>query len=56
MRTIYIINSITMSHMSEYSATHFNDALDDIAASGYKAIDIKFDMDGDVIIFAIPIL
>lgn len=56
MRTIHLINSITMSHMSEYSAAHLNDALEDIAANGYKAIDIKFDMDGDIIIFCIAII
>lgn len=56
MRTIHLINLVTKAHMSEYSADHFNDALDDLAGNGYKAIDIKFDMDGDVIIFCIPII
>lgn len=56
MRTVYLINQVTRTHVSQYSADHFKDALDDIAANGYKAIDIKFDMDGDVIIFCIPII
>lgn len=56
MRTIHLINLTTKSHISEYSAVHFNDALDDLTANGYKAIDIKFDMDGDIIIFCIPII
>ena len=56
MRTIHLINLITKAHISEYSVDHFNDALEDLAGNGYKAIDIKFDMDGDVIIFCIPII
>ena len=56
MRTIHVINLVTKAHLNKYSAEHFNDALDDIAANGYKAIDIKFDMDGDIIIFCIPII
>lgn len=52
MRTIHLINLVTKAHISQYSAYHFNDALDDIVASGYKAID----MNGDVIIFCIPII
>lgn len=56
MRTIHLINLVTKAHISEYTADNFNIALDDIAANGYKANDIKFDMDGDVIIFCIPII
>ena len=56
MRTIYVINQVTRTHISQYSANHFNDALEDITGNGYKAIDIKFDMDGDIVIFVIPII
>ena len=56
MRTIHLINLVTKAHISTYTADHFNNALYDIKANGYKAIDIKFDMDGDVIIFCIPIV
>lgn len=56
MRTVYLINQVTRTHVSEYSADHFNDALEDITASGYKAIDIRFDMDGDIVISVIPII
>lgn len=56
MRTIYLINQVTRTHISQYSADHFNDALEDITANGYKAIDIKFDMDGDIIIFCIAVI
>lgn len=56
MRAIHLINLVTKACISEYSADHFNDALEDINANGYKAIDIKFDMDGDIIIFCIPII
>ena len=56
MRTIYLINQVTRTHVSQYSADHFNDALEDLEQNGCKAIDIKFDMDGDIIIFCIPII
>ena len=56
MRTIHLINLVTKAHIAQYTTDHFNSALYDIAANGYKAIDIKFDMDGDVIIFCIPII
>ena len=56
MRTIYLINTVTGKHISEYSSRYFETALDDIAGNGYKAIDIKFDMDGDVVIYCIPVL
>lgn len=56
MRTVYVINQVTRTHISQYSADHFNDALEDITASGYKAIDIRFDMDGDIVISVIPII
>lgn len=53
-RTLYVINSVTNRYISQYSTKHFDDVMDDITANGFKAIDIKFDMDGDVIIFVIP--
>lgn len=56
MRTVYLINQVTRTHVSQYSADHFNDALEDLEANGYKAIDIKFDMDGDIVISVIPII
>lgn len=55
-RTIHVISAATNRNISQYSSKHFDVALDDIAANGYKAIDIKFDMDGDVIIIVSPIL
>lgn len=55
-RTLYVINADTSKCISQYSTKQFDDALDDIIANGFKAIDIKFDMDGDVIIIVIPIL
>lgn len=55
-RTIYLINIVTKKHISQYSASNFNDALDDIERNGFSAIDIKFDMDGDVVIFCIPVI
>lgn len=54
-RTIYIINIVTKKHISQYSANNFNDALDDIERNELSAVDIKFDMDGDVVIFCIPV-
>lgn len=56
MRTVFIINSVTKHHISQYSVDHFKDALEDLEANGYKGIDISFDMDGDIIIYAIPII
>lgn len=55
-RTIYLINRVTSVHISEYSLKHFDDALDDLEHNGYTAIDIKFDMNGDIIIFCIPVI
>lgn len=56
MRTIYLINNVTKAHISEYLSKHFDDALDDVERNGYTAIDIKFDMNGDIIIFCMPII
>ena len=55
-RTIYLINIVTKSHISEYSTNHFDDALDDITSNAYTAVDIKFDMDGDIVIFCMPVI
>ena len=55
-RTINVISVATYRHISQYSTKCFDDAMDDITANGFKAIDIKFDMDGDIIIFVSPIL
>ena len=55
-RTIYLISMVTRNHISQYSSNHFDKALNDINSNGYTAIDIKFDMDGDIVIFCIPMI
>lgn len=55
-RTIYLINIVTKSQIGQYSSVHFDEALDDISGNGYTAIDIKFDMDGDIVIYCMPII
>lgn len=55
-RTIYLINIVTKAHISQYSSNHLDDALYDITANGYTVIDIKFDMDGDIVIFCMPVI
>lgn len=56
MRTIHIYNLTTRRITTQYSEEHFHDAMQDIEANGFKAIEIKFDADGDVVIGIIPIL
>ena len=56
MRTIHVVNLSSNHVMSQYSLNHMKDALDDIEANGFNAIDIKFDFNGDILIGCIPII
>ena len=56
MRTIHIINLSSNHLMTQYSVYHMKDALDDITANGFNAIDIKFDFEGDIVIGCIPVI
>lgn len=56
MRTIHVINLSSNHVMTQYSVDHMKDALDDITASGFNAINIKFDFEGDIVIECIPII
>ena len=56
MRTIHVINLSSNHLMTQYSVDHMKDALDDITANGFNAIDIKFDFEGDIVIGCIPII
>ena len=55
-RTVYLINIVTKSHISKYLSNHFDDALNIIDHNGYTAVEIKFDMNGDIVIFCMPII
>ena len=50
MRTVYVMTS-DYKVRSFYDVKEFHRALEDVTASGFVPIDIKFDADGDIVLF-----
>lgn len=52
MRMIYVVMATEKGYkkISEYEAAGLNDCLHDIEANGLNAIDIRFDMEGNIVI------
>lgn len=51
---VFLVDSNTIQ--STYDLDEMTRAFDDVAANGYAAIDIKFDFNGDIIIFVTDVL
>lgn len=52
MRTVYVMSS-GYKVRSFYDVKEFHRALEDVSASGFVPIDIKFDADGDIVLFIV---
>ena len=50
MRTVYVMTA-DYKVRSFYDVKEFHRALEDVTANGFAPIDIKFDADGDIVLF-----
>ena len=50
MRTVYVMTA-DYKVRSFYDVKEFHRALEDVTANGFSPIDIKFDADGDIVLF-----
>lgn len=56
MRELKIFSLDSNTIQSTYDPDEMTSALEDITANEYAAIDIKFDFNGDIIIFVTDVL